>query len=328
MNVTSAPDTLRPLGLGEVLDRAVTLAVRFFVPLASIYVVFAVPFAFAQYFATRDLQQFLVEFTQAVQNQTAGGKPPDPAVFANILAQHQHGSAAWTGVLLLWDFLVAPLPIAALIDATSALYFGRPTTFAQAYRVALGRWLPLIGVNFLYLGAGIGIYVVALIAFFLVALGVGVFIGVAHAFGIALAIVLGVACVLVVFTFAVVCVIAFETSYFTCVVERAPPVRAFTLGITRVFGRGGLRRALAFGAAYVAVAIGVAIVGAVGAMVLVALLHSTVVAAIYSTVIRTAVAAFLIVFLGIFYFDLRVREEGLDLQLAAQNVGASSSSST
>ena len=36
------PTTLRPLGLGELLDRAVTLCVRNFWPLAAIYVGFAV----------------------------------------------------------------------------------------------------------------------------------------------------------------------------------------------------------------------------------------------------------------------------------------------
>jgi hypothetical protein len=39
---------------------------------------------------------------------------------------------------------------------------------------------------------------------------------------------------------------------------------------------------------------------------------------VYATIIEVATAAFTTAFITIFYYDLRVREEALDLQIAAQ----------
>lgn len=316
MNVTSAPDVLRPLGLGELLDRGVTLCVRFFLPLASLYVVYAVPYEFAAYFASRDLQKALDVFGAIIRAQTAGGRPVDPRTLSAILA-HQPLLGPWFGLLVVAQFLIAPLPFAALIENTSAFYLGRRATFAQAYRVALGRWAPLIGLNCLYLGAGVAAYVLLaiLVAFIFLAL---TFVAVAaHGLGIAIAVIVGVPVLLALLGFAVILVLAFETSYFTCVVEHAPPLRAFTVGLSRVLTRVGLRRALFVGAAYIAVTIGVSIISGVGTALIVGLLHSTLLSAVYTLLLRIAVVTFLSAFFAIFYFDLRVREEGLDLQLAA-----------
>ncbi len=322
MNVTSTPSVLRPLSLGELLDRGVTLCVRFFLPLASLYVVYAVPYEFAAYFAGRDLQKMLDVFEAMMRAQTAGGRPVDPRVLSTMLA-HQPFLGPWFALLILAQFLIAPLPFAALIENTSAFYLGKRSTFAEAYRVALGRWLPLVGLNCLYLGAGIGLYVLIVIVAAIVILGLTFIAVVAHGLGIAIAVVVGAPAMLALLAIGVIFVLAFETSYFTCVVERAPPLRAFTVGIARVLTRVGLRRALFVGAAYIAVAIGITIISGIGTALIVALLHSTILSAVYSLVLRIAVVTFLSAFFAIFYFDLRVREEGLDLQLAAHQAAAS-----
>ncbi|MBC5798725.1 MAG: hypothetical protein GIW94_01905 [Candidatus Eremiobacteraeota bacterium] len=317
MNVTSAPEVLRPLSLGELLDRGVTLCVRFFLPLASLYAVFAVPYGFAQYFATRDLQKTFAIVGQMIRIQTVGGRPLDPTALSAILAHYPVFTPS-LALLLLANFLIAPLPLAALIQSTSAFYLGSRPTFGQAYRVALERWLPLIGLNFLYLGAGIGLYVVVTIVLFVLILGVAFLAMAAHGVGIALATVVGLGAFLAVIAVAVIFLLALETSYFTCVVEHAPALRAFSVGIARVLGRVGLRRALFVGSAYFAISLGVFVASAVGNALIVGLVHSPVVSAVYTLLLRIAVVTFLSAFFAIFYFDLRVREEGLDLQVAAQ----------
>lgn len=306
--------TLRPLGLGEVLDRAVTLTVRFFVPLALIYLVFAVPLGFVQFFAYRDVFHTLSEITSAIQMQAAGGKPVDPNALARSMS-HASTPSGWTAATFVLAFLVGPLPTGALIEAVSAYYVGRSATFGSAYRVGLARWLPLIGVNLLYLAAGVALYVAFTLAALVLIFGAA-FLG--HAAGIALGIGVGVAVLAAAFAFAVVAALALQTSYFTCVIESEGVVRSFARGLSRIFSRIGLRRALLFGAAYVAIGLGIALVGFAGEAALVALTHSAAVAATYSTILRVVTVAFSTAFVGIFYFDLRVREEGYDLQLAAE----------
>jgi len=323
LNVTSRPEVLRPLGLGELLDRGVTLSVRFFVPLASLYVVFAVPYAFAQYFATLDLQKTLNEFSKMIGVQAAGGPPVDPRALAAILNHHPFVSPLF-GLLLLANLIIGPLPLAALIENTSAFYLGNTSTFAHAYQVAFGRWAPLLGLNCLYLGAGIGLYVLVVILAIVLILGLGFLTMAAHGIGIALSVIVGIAALLAAFAIGVVFILALETSYFTCVVERAPAVRSFTVGIRRVLGRVGLRRALFVGSAYIAVALGIAIISGIGNAVIILLVHSTVLSAVYSLLLRIAVVIFLSAFFAVFYFDLRVREEGLDLQIAAQQAASAS----
>ena len=308
--------TLRPLGVGEVLDRAVTLTVRFFVPLALIYVVFAVPLAFVQFFAYRELFHTIAEISNAIQLQAAGGRHLDPTTLAQMT--HGSGPTGWSAATVVLAFLIAPLPVGALIEAASACYVGRPVTFGSAYRVGLARWLPLVGINLLYLAAGIALYVAVVLAVFVVALGLAFIAHASRAAGFVLGVPLGLAVVVAAIVFGIAVVLALQTSYFTCVIERESVVRSFSRGLARVFNRTGWRRALLFAAAYFAIALGIALIGLVGQALLVALTHSPAVAAAYDAVLRVAGVVFTTMFVAIFYFDLRVRNEGYDLQLAAE----------
>jgi hypothetical protein len=76
------------------------------------------------------------------------------------------------------------------------------------------------------------------------------------------------------------------------------------------------------GLAYVAIGFGIFIVTAIGESVLFGFLHSNLLGTIFATAVEVASAAFTTAFVTIFYFDLRVREEGLDLQIAARAAGA------
>ena len=308
--------SLRPLGVGEVLDRAVALSVRFFVPLALIYVVFAVPLAFVQFFAYRDLFRAIGEISSAIQVQAAGGRRFDPNALAHIT--HASGPNGWSAATFVLVFLVAPLPVGALIEAASAYYVGRSVTFGSAYRVGLARWLPLVGVNLLYLAAGIALYVAVVVVIFVFALGIAFIAHASRLAGIALGVPLGLAVALATIVFVIAVILALQTSYFTCVIERESVVRSFSRGLSRVFNRAGFRRTSLFAAAYFAIGLGVALVGLAGQAILVALTRSPGVAAAYDALLRVVGVVFTTVFVAIFYFDLRVRNEGYDLQLAAE----------
>jgi hypothetical protein len=101
------------------------------------------------------------------------------------------------------------------------------------------------------------------------------------------------------------------------VLEGASFWDAFASGLRRVFVGVGLRRSLLVGLAYFAIFLGIGIVNAVGQGVLFGFVHSDVLGAIFSVIASVIAGAFSTVFLVLFYYDLRVREEGLDLQLSA-----------
>jgi hypothetical protein len=307
-------ETLRPLGLGEVLDRAVTLCVKQFLPFAMVYLVYAVPLAVVSYFASQDLAHVLATVADAAKRQ-----PGDPSAVLRALqpAQSLNGP---TVLLFAVSFLVGPLAIAALTDAVAASYLGRAPTFASAYRVGLGRWLPMIVINVLYLAAGVVVYLVTIVALVLLMFGLFAISVALHGVGIAISVMVGIAATIAGIAFAIVVTLALQVSYFTCVVEGASAWRAFVVGLRRIFARVGIKRALLVGVAYLAIVVGIGIVSLIGQSVLVGLLRSTVAGTVYATLVRVATAAFTTAFVGIFYFDLRVREEGFDLELAAERV--------
>lgn len=320
MELTPGPQrNLRPLGIGEVLDRAVTLCVRFFIPLTVVYVVFAIPQGIVQYFAGRGLTRLITAFTAAVQTQVATGRQADPAKLAHDLAGSPAPSG-WLGVAWLLVFVVSPLAVAALVEMTAADYLGRPSSFASAYRTALNRWLPLIGLNLLFALSGVVLYLVVVFVLVLLGLAVGFLYVFSHPLGFIVGVPLGLAVFVALLAFAVIVTLALQVSYFTCVIERATPVRSFTASLSRVFGGIGLPRALLFGAAYLALALGIGLVALIGEVTVTSVLHSDVAAVTYATLLRIVTAIFTTAFVCIFYFDLRVREEGYDLQLAAQDV--------
>jgi hypothetical protein len=268
-----------------------------------------VPLGVINYFSSRGMTSFIQAFSDQMKAQSTGHQADPHALSAAFANAGNNG--VWTAVLFLFVFFISPLVTGGLIEATSEAYFGRLPTFARAYRVALERWANLVGIN----GA---LYLIVVIILFVVALGVIGIGSAAHAAGIAIGVVVGGIFAVAIFLLALVIAIAYQMSYFACVIERSNFVVSFTSGLGRVFNGIGLKRSLLVGLAYVAVAIGITIVSSVGEVVLVGLLRSTIAGAIFRVVIALATAAFLTAFMSAFYFDLRVREEGLDLQLAAQ----------
>jgi hypothetical protein len=136
--------------------------------------------------------------------------------------------------------------------------------------------------------------------------------------GIAIGVLIGLLFLGLTIAFLIVATLAFEMSYFGCVLERQNLAVAFVTGIQRVFVGIGLRRSLLVGFAFAAIMVGIALVAGAGEAVIIGWLNLPVLGTVYTTVVRIATSAFTTAFIAVFYFDLRVREEGLDLQLAAQ----------
>lgn len=310
--------SLRPLGLGEVLDRAVNLCVKYFVPLTVIFVVYAIPLAVVQFFATQDFNHVLQSLVDAMRS----GRQGDQSTALARELDSMSGVNAWAPLLILMSYFVYPLPAAALIATAAGFYLGKPVTFGEAYQAALSRWLNLIGVNVMYSFAAGFLYLAFVFLIVLLAFGIGFLYSVLPAVGIAIGVILGVLFLVLTIGFVIVATLAFEMSYFGCVLEKQNLAVAFVRGISRVFVGIGLRRSLLVGCAFAAIILGIGIVTAVGEAVIIGFFKDPVLGTVYTTVVRIATSAFTTAFITIFYFDLRVREEGLDLQLAAQASGS------
>ena len=312
-NATPAGSALRPLGIGEILDRAVNLCVKHFMPLCLIYVVFMIPFSFVQYYATKDLSAMLQAFADASK---AGGST-DPSV---VLRHLGAGSSTNPGVLLLGFVLLvlSPLPAGALIEATSCYYFSRPTSFAQAYRVGLSRYLNMLGVSVLFFAAGSLLYLGLILVIVALAFAIGfIYSQLIPVLGIALGVIVGILILAAIFAIVVFVMLALQLSYVMCVVERANFAVAFSRSFARLSSGIGLRRAAIVGLAYLAITFGIGLVALLGQLLILSFSQSPAAGAVYEAVVRVISSAFTTALIVIFYYDLRVREDGLDLQIEA-----------
>ena len=316
MNASVPPATLRPLGIGEILDRAVTLCVRYFMPFALIYLAYGIPLGVVNYFATRNLTTLYAAMIDQIKAQ-ASGHAPDSHAYADALA-NASANPGWSLALIAIVFFVSPLMTAALVDATSESYLGRVPTFARAYRIALGRWLNVIGINLMYLLAAGAMYLVVVLAVVVLVFGIVAISSAAHAVGVG--VVVGVVFAIFAFGVGLVVALAYQVSCFACVVEKANFAAAFASGMSRVWRGVGLKRSLLVGLAYVAVVIGISLVSSVGVALLLGVLRSAVVGVAFGVLIALGTAALLTAFMAVFYYDLRVREDGLDLALEAGDV--------
>lgn len=305
--------TLRPLGIGELLDRAVTLCVRHFWALAAIYVGFAVLGEALQFVGGNDRAKLMNALTQVLQSQAAGKPPPD---LSKTFAQYS-SVGVWSGAAALIDVLLLPLPLAAMTAAAGAFSFGRTLSIGAAYRVAFRAWFQVLLLGLVFVVGGACAYLAAVIVAVLAALVIGVLSALSKALAVGLGIVLAIAFVGAVLVAATLVALAYEVAFCTCVLEGANFWDACLSGLRRVFRGVGLRRSALAGLAYFAVLLGILVVSAVGQGVLIGLVKSELLGSLFAVVVNVAAGAFATVFLVLFYYDLRVREDGLDLQAAA-----------
>jgi len=311
---------LRPLGLGEILDRAVTLCVRHFVVFALIWVVFVLPLVICQFLGTEDQSKIFGALADVLKSANSG-KTSD----SNTILSAMQGKPVlngWTGAYFFMLLFVAPLPSGAMIAAAGALYRGERVDFSSAYRTGFARYFHLLAYNVMWIVSALILYVAVIFIAVIIGLAFAAFATTLKVVGVAIAVVLGIVLFLLVVAFALVVSIAYEIGVFTCVLERRSFVDAFASGIQRVFGGIGLRRSLLVGLAFLAIVFGIWIVVGMGQAILYGLVRSHILGTAFSAVMSLVTAGFTTAFMTIFYFDLRVREEGLDLQLAAQAVSA------
>ena len=315
-----APVLLRPLGVGEIIDRALTLYVRNFVVFtATVLAVIFIPIGIAQYLLLGNEFGELQAFLQVMQHPNA---PPPTLLNANASAQEVVVGLA----MLLLFMLLLPFANNAVAINTAAIYRGRRPSIWYALGATFRRAGPLIALLLLEALIGMGAYLVFGILFaagaFAAVAGAG---GNAGAFAVIPIVVVGIVVLLAFFVLAVLFVIALTFAGYAVVIERNGAVEALSSGFARVFNRREWSKAVLIGLVAMMLGLGVSAFSSLGGFALAFIPGSHVLETIWSTLVDAVSAAIQTVFYAVYYFDVRVRREGLDLEEALGRLAPSTS---
>ena len=103
------------------------------------------------------------------------------------------------------------------------------------------------------------------------------------------------------------------------VIEQRGAVDAVASGFRRVFNRQEFWRAVLFALAAMAVVAGSTAVIS-GVMIVALLVHAVAVEVVLGSLLRAAFAPFSIVLVAVYYFDVRIRREGFDLEAELERI--------
>jgi len=304
---------LRPLGFGEIFDRAVTLYIRNFVPFAAIVMVLILPSAVLQYLIDRASQPEFAAFIRIIEHPEAARAEPMPSAFNSPLF------VAVFAALLLLTYVVWPFALNAVAVGVARLYRNRPVDFAACYEVVLRRWrqiLGLVAIDFLVL---LGWYVAAVVLVVLVVIAITAFATISPQFVFWFGFGAGIVGITALLPSVAPLIVALTFAMYAVVIEERGAIESLVLGFARVFNRKEFWRAVLFSLAAGAVVVAGSSVFSILGM-LAAFAHLPSVEAIVESLGRAVVAPFGVVLLAIYYFDVRIRREAFDLEASLERL--------
>jgi len=303
---------LRALGVGEIFDRAVTIYVRNIAVFTLIVLTLLVPVSILQYVYAGDSAFDFKEVMQQVQHPGQGAVAPyDTAQLAAIL------------IIAFIALLLAPFTNNAVAVGVASIYAGRAPSYRDGFARVLRRWAPLLGSTILcgliLAGAYVGLVLFIMIAAVIAAL----LVQAVHALGIPLILIgtLVAFALLLVFMLIVVCC-AF--AFYATTLEDRNPSDAIGDAFRRIFNRREIRKAGLITLAYVAIEFGASLLTLSVSFGIGYYLHSVMLAVVFTTLVNAVLAGFVTVLLAVYYYDVRTRSEGLDLEVALERLTAPS----
>ena len=307
---------LRPLGIGEILDRAVTLFVRRFAVLVLILALVAVPVAIVQ-FAAEPSTTTMAADLQRVFTLPPGHPEEQRAILRRLAQQNQVGILAF-GLIALSVILSALSTTACMIGVAQA-YGGRLPSVREVYREALRRWLPQLAAGIVFMALAFAVTIALAIVIFFTALAIG---GLAVVSRLAAEIVgIPVALVAAALLFGVVVLVYFaaQMTLVSIALEDANPIRGIAAGLRRTLSPALFWRSLLVGT----IVFGVSLIGTLMLVALAAVVSAvTHLTALYPVIVvigGVVLNALLTSFIVIYAIDVRVRREGYDLVIAARD---------
>jgi hypothetical protein len=306
---------LRPLGIGEILDRAVTLFVRRFAVLVLILAVVAIPIAVLQYASAPSTAGWLTEIQRAL-SLPPGHSEEQRAILRELSQKNQVGAV---GVLsLVLGAVLSALSTTACMIGVAQAYAGKLPSVRAVYREALRRWPAQLVAGVAYMGIGFILSVALVIAIVAMAFAVSVLAHSSRVLALLVGVPLGLV-VLAVFIGALVLLyFAAQMTLAAIALEEPNPFRGIAHGLRRtlspsIFWRTMLVATVVFGVSLIGslILLGIASTASI-------LTHITALYPIIAVTGSVALNALLTTFVVIYAYDVRVRREGYDLAVAAQ----------
>ncbi|MGA2760206.1 MAG: hypothetical protein ABSF08_07820 [Candidatus Cybelea sp.] len=308
---------LRPLGFGEIFDRAVTLYIRNLVPFATIVVVFVLPISILQYLVDLGSQPEFNALIAIFRHPERAGTQHIPTIFDSP------GMIAGSLAILFLTYLLWPFALNAVAVGVAALYRNRPVRFVASYEIVLRRWLQILGLLLVDLAVAL-LWYVATVLLVVAVVVVAIFLGKVSAaaavwfwagfIGAILVLIVSIPLVAPLY-------VALTFSMYSVVIEERGVLESLSLGFKRIFNRAEFWRALLFAVAALATVAGGSMVFgvlAIGA----AFAHLPGLQAIIEGLARAAITPFAVVLLAVYYFDVRIRREGFDLEASLERLSA------
>jgi len=292
---------VRPLDLGDILERAITLYARHFREFIRIALAAIVPLAVVQYVTLKLEGPQLDALLAAWQHPERLGTGL-PAVFDSPAA------IVPTVISVLVGYLVMTFAVCAVAVATSDLYRNEPISVGGAYRTVLARWPAILGMLGIVLGVLIVCYVV-LVLIATIPLIVGAMVTQAVIFIVPI-VALG-ALVAILFALALL-LVSGAFAFFGIVVEGRGVPSSIELAVSRIFTRSQFGRALA--CAVTAGAVMTVPVGLIDAVAIIGLERWPAGYIALDSIVRCVMLPLSALILAVYYFDVRVRREGFDLE--------------
>jgi hypothetical protein len=309
MDELQARPVLRALSIGEIFDRAVTMYVRNFVVFTLTVLTLLVPLGVLEYFLTASSTSSLAQLMQQIAHPTSP------------MSSYSSTQIGAFSLLILVAAIFSPFTNNAVAVGVAAIYAGRTPTYRDGYARVLRRWGPLVGAMLLCVLIFIGAYLAIVLGVTILVLTGTALLAAAPALGIPLALV-GIVLLLAVVLFFLLLVLCCAFTLYATTIEEVSPADAFGESFRRIFNRRELGKATLISLAYLAIEFGAAFLGgAVGLLVLSAV-HSTIAQLAVNTVINAAVTAFITILVAVYYYDVRTRSEGLDLEVELERLTA------
>jgi len=312
MSIAGDALPLRPLSIGEIFDRAVTLYVRYFGLFTLIMLVVVFPLTILSYFATfgnTAYQQILDQATHPGRTAT-----PSPVILANLVQVY---TILFFVVVL--QVLLMPFAYVATAAGVAALYRAQRPAWRECYAAAVRRWPAILGAELMTLIV-LGAVVIAGSLVFGVTFGVGIFLVRGSTAGIVVFSIVLILLILVWLMSMALCAFALGFAYNAIAVEGAGLFAAMSLGFSRIFDRRELGRAALVVLALFAISLGMYIVLALLAALAEGVTHNLTLYELVTAPLSLITSTFTALLFAVYYFDVRVRREGLDMQSALERL--------
>ena len=311
---------LRPLGAGELLDRAITLLVRSFPRIAAAVAIMVIPVTILNAL----LQPHAVDtYADIGRVLGAAGNPSAQRAALELLRAHGASGQAVT-LLLIVSLAISLLGFNAVTAIVAAASRGNALDIGPAYARAVRLWPRQLLVSLAFAVMGLGALVALLVVYFVILL---IVFGIAAALKGASTVILGVLSVIVILLVLVVLLLAaswFSIAYtlasVAIVTEGLEAGAAISAGLRRAFGRRTAIRSLLAGLVVDAVLLLGSLPFAALAAIFAALLHAPILAEGVNAVGQIIIDALIVTFAVVFAADVRVRREGLDLFVQTASV--------